>query len=54
MRISRTNTITNGFKKWSNAQRPVEQPTPAINVPEPRRQKGELARPDAGIVGNGK
>jgi len=54
MRISLTASLTNGFKKWSDAQRPVEQSTPAINVPESPRQKGEMAYPDTGIIGDGK
>jgi hypothetical protein len=54
MRISLAYSQANGFKKWSDAQRPVEQPIPAINVPEPRGQKGELTHSDSGIVGDGK
>jgi hypothetical protein len=54
MCISLAESVTSGFKKWSDAQRPVEQPTPAVDVPELQRQIGELAHPDAGIVGDGK
>jgi hypothetical protein len=50
MRISLADSRTNGFKKWSDAQRQAEQPTP--KMPEPWTPHGELMRPAAGIVGD--
>jgi hypothetical protein len=52
MRISLADSRTNGFKKWSDAQRLAERPVPA-DIPEPRRHKGESTHPDAGIIGDG-
>jgi hypothetical protein len=52
MRISLADSRTNGFKKWSDAQRPPERPAPA-DMPEPRRQKGESTHLDAELVGDG-
>src|SRR4051794_40527459 len=53
MRISLADSRTNGFKKWSDAQRPAAQPDSA-DIAEPRRSKGESTHPDAGIAGDGK
>ena len=53
MRISLADSRRNGFKKWSDAQRPAEPLTPAANVPEPPRQKGELTHRDAGAGDGG-
>jgi hypothetical protein len=53
MRISFADSRTNGFKKWSDAQRPAEQPVVA-EIPQPRRQNGELTHPHAAIAGDGK
>ena len=53
MRISLVDSQRNGFKKWSDAQRPAAQPDSA-DIAEPRRSKGESTHPDAGIAGDGK
>jgi hypothetical protein len=53
MRISLADSLTNGFKKWSDAQRPAEQPD-STDIAEPRRRKGESTHPDAGIAGDGR
>ncbi len=54
MLISLADSRTNGFKKWSDAQHPVGQSSPAADIPDPQRQKDEATRPDASIGGNGK
>jgi hypothetical protein len=54
MRISLADSRANGFKKWSDAQRPAEQPVPAGDVLEPHRPNGESMRPVAGVIGNGR
>jgi hypothetical protein len=53
MLISFVDSRTNGFKKWSDAQRPAERLVPAAHVPEPQRQKGESTHSDAGVGGDG-
>jgi hypothetical protein len=53
MRISLADSRTNGFKKWSDGQRPAEPPDPA-DIRQPQRRQGQSTQPDADLAGNGK
>jgi hypothetical protein len=46
MRISLADSLANGFRKWSDAQRPTEQPEPP-RVPETEKPKGGGTLPAA-------
>jgi hypothetical protein len=53
MLISLADSRTNGFKKWSDAQRAAEQSAPAADIWESQDQKGESTHPDTGAGGDG-
>jgi hypothetical protein len=43
MRISLVDSRTNGFKKWSDTQRPLDRP-PVDDGPEVQQRAGDLSR----------